>query len=377
MKFYQRDLDKKITANLQPNKVIILLGARRTGKTFLLNQIIKRRSEKYLFLNGEDVSTFDLLKRRSIENYKNLLGTKRLLIIDEAQKIPDIGSILKLMIDGISNLKVIVSGSSAFDMMNTLGEPLTGRKYTFNLFPLSVGEIYNNEGETITKDRLFLMLIYGNYPELTTLRDINSKREYLREIINSYLLKDILLFENIKNSTKIFNLLRLIAFQIGGEVSYQELGKQLGMSKNTVEKYLNLLQKVFILFKLGGFSKNLRKEITKNSKWYFYDNGIRNAIVANFLNISVRGDVGQLWENFIISERMKFIKNNSLFANTFFWRTYDRQEIDLVEERDGRLFAYEFKWKNEKVKKPRAWSKAYPTSSFEVISQDNYLQWLR
>ena len=377
MKFYQRDLDKKITANLQPNKVIILLGARRTGKTFLLNQIIKRRSEKYLFLNGEDVSTFDLLKRRSIENYKNLLGTKRLLIIDEAQKIPDIGSILKLMIDGISNLKVIVSGSSAFDMMNTLGEPLTGRKYTFNLFPLSAGEIYNNEEETISKDRLFLMLIYGNYPELTTLRDINSKREYLREIINSYLLKDILLFENIKNSTKIFNLLRLIAFQIGGEVSYQELGKQLGMSKNTVEKYLNLLQKVFILFKLGGYSKNLRKEITKNSKWYFYDNGIRNAIVANFLNISVRGDVGQLWENFIISERMKFIKNNSLFANTFFWRTYDRQEIDLVEERDGRLFAYEFKWKNEKVKKPRAWSKAYPTSGFEVISQDNYLQWLR
>lgn len=377
MKFYQRDLDKKITANLQPNKVIILLGARRTGKTFLLNQIIKRRSEKYLFLNGEDVSTFDLLKRRSIENYKNLLGTKRLLIIDEAQKIPDIGSILKLMIDGISNLKVIVSGSSAFDMMNTLGEPLTGRKYTFNLFPLSVGEIYNNEEETISKDRLFLMLIYGNYPELTTLRDINSKREYLREIINSYLLKDILLFENIKNSTKIFNLLRLIAFQIGGEVSYQELGKQLGMSKNTVEKYLNLLQKVFILFKLGGFSKNLRKEITKNSKWYFYDNGIRNAIVANFLDISVRGDVGQLWENFIISERMKFIKNNSLFANTFFWRTYDRQEIDLVEERDGALFAYEFKWKNEKAKKPRAWSKAYPTSSFEVISQDNYLQWLR
>ena len=377
MKFYQRDLDKKITANLQPNKVIILLGARRTGKTFLLNQIIKRRSEKYLFLNGEDVSTFDLLKRRSIENYKNLLGTKRLLIIDEAQKIPDIGSILKLMIDGISNLKVIVSGSSAFDMMNTLGEPLTGRKYTFNLFPLSVGEIYNNEEETISKDRLFLMLIYGNYPELTTLRDINSKREYLREIINSYLLKDILLFENIKNSTKIFNLLRLIAFQIGGEVSYQELGKQLGMSKNTVEKYLNLLQKVFILFKLGGFSKNLRKEITKNSKWYFYDNGIRNAIVANFLDISVRGDVGQLWENFIISERMKFIKNNSLFANTFFWRTYDRQEIDLVEERDGALFAYEFKWKNEKVKKPRAWSKAYPISSFEVISQDNYLQWLR
>ena len=377
MKFYQRDLDKKITANLQPNKVIILLGARRTGKTFLLNQIIKRRSEKYLFLNGEDVSTFDLLKRRSIENYKNLLGTKRLLIIDEAQKIPDIGSILKLMIDGISNLKVIVSGSSAFDMMNTLGEPLTGRKYTFNLFPLSVGEIYNNEDETISKDRLFLMLIYGNYPELTTLRDINSKREYLREIINSYLLKDILLFENIKNSTKIFNLLRLIAFQIGGEVSYQELGKQLGMSKNTVEKYLNLLQKVFILFKLGGFSKNLRKEITKNSKWYFYDNGIRNAIVANFLDISVRGDVGQLWENFIISERMKFIKNNSLFANTFFWRTYDRQEIDLVEERDGALFAYEFKWKNEKAKKPRAWSKAYPTSSFEVISQDNYLQWLR
>ena len=377
MKFYQRDLDKKITANLQPNKVIILLGARRTGKTFLLNQIIKRRSEKYLFLNGEDVSTFDLLKRRSIENYKNLLGTKRLLIIDEAQKIPDIGSILKLMIDGISNLKVIVSGSSAFDMMNTLGEPLTGRKYTFHLFPLSVGEIYNNEEETISKDRLFLMLIYGNYPELTTLRDINSKREYLREIINSYLLKDILLFENIKNSTKIFNLLRLIAFQIGGEVSYQELGKQLGMSKNTVEKYLNLLQKVFILFKLGGYSKNLRKEITKNSKWYFYDNGIRNAIVANFLNISVRGDVGQLWENFIISERMKFIKNNSLFANTFFWRTYDRQEIDLVEERDGALFAYEFKWKNEKVKKPRAWSKAYPTSGFEVISQDNYLQWLR
>ena len=213
-------------------------------------------------------------------------------------------------------------------------------------------------------------------PELANIPDPKSKAEYLREIINSYLLKDILAFENLRNSAKLFDLLKLVAFQLGNEVSIQELGKQLAMSKNTVERYLDILSKVFVLYKLNGFSRNLRKEIVKNSKWYFYDNGIRNAIIANFNSLSARDDLGVLWENYVMSERIKHLSYSGVVYNRYFWRTYDRQEIDLVEEREGKLFAYEFKWRTDKATVPAAWESAYPEAAYQVITHENFMDWL-
>lgn len=377
MKIIERTIEDQVIKSLVPQKVVILLGPRRVGKTVLIKQIIDQLQESHLLLNGEDFAVVEMLSRRSVQHYKNLLGDKRVLLIDEAQKIPEIGKVLKLMVDEIEGIRILVTGSSAFDIDKYTGEPLTGRKKTFNLFPLSEGEYDQIETPVEKIDNLRERLVYGNYPELIHFKDKEDKSDYLREIVNSYLLKDILVYENIKNSDKILNLLRLIAFQIGGEISYQELGQQLSMSRNTVEKYLDLLSKVYVIHKLGGFSRNLRKEITKSSKWYFYDNGLRNLIIANFNPIELRNDVGELWENYVISERLKFQKYNRMIVNNYFWRTYDQQEIDWVEEREGNLFGYEFKWNpKRKGKKPKGWGKAYPEAEFEVIHSENYLNWL-
>lgn len=372
-----RDLSDNILKKLKPNKVVLVFGARRVGKTLLVKEILAKVNEPVLILNGEDINVHDKLAIRSVENYKQILGAYKLLYIDEAQKIPDIGEKLKLMIDEIDGLKIIISGSSSFDIHKDAGEPLTGRKYTFNLYTFSENE-YNQVENSISKiDRLSERLVFGNYPELLHLPDRDDKIDYLNEMISSYLLKDILVYEHIKNSQKIFNLLRLVAFQIGGEVSLQELGKQLGISKNTVEKYLDLLNKVFILHKVEGFSRNLRKEITKNSRWYFLDNGIRNAVIANFNPLHARNDIVALWENYMISERLKYQEYRRISSNNYFWRTYEQQEIDWVEERDGSLFGYEFKWKEEKVKIPTQWKSAYPDASFELINVNNFNEWMK
>jgi hypothetical protein len=377
MDYLVRDLSDNIIKKLQSNKVVIIFGARRVGKTVLVKEILNQVKEPVLTLNGEDINVHDKLAIRSVENYKQILGSYKFLYIDEAQKIPEIGLKLKLMIDEIDGLKIIISGSSSFDIHKDAGEPLTGRKYSFNLFALSESE-YNQIENSISKvDKVRERLVFGSYPELLHLPDREDKIDYLNEMVSSYLLKDILVYENIKNSQKIFNLLRLIAFQIGGEVSLQELGNHLGISKNTVEKYLDLLSKVFILHKVEGFSRNLRKEITKNSRWYFLDNGIRNAVIANFNPIESRNDIGPLWENYMISERLKYQEYRRLSSNNYFWRTYEQQEVDWVEERDGSLFGYEFKWKEDKVKIPTQWKSAYPNASFEVINMDNFNEWLK
>lgn len=376
MNYLVRDLSKNIIKKLQPNKVVIVFGARRVGKTVLVKEVLKQLNEPILMLNGEDINVHDKLAIRSVENYKQILGSHKLLYIDEAQKIPEIGLKLKLMIDEIDDLKIIISGSSSFDIHKDAGEPLTGRKYSFNLFALAENEYDQIENNISKIDKVRERLIFGNYPELLHLPDREDKIDYLNEMVSSYLLKDILVYENIKNSQKIFNLLRLIAFQIGGEVSLQELGTKLGISKNTVEKYLDLLSKVFILHKVEGFSRNLRKEITKNSRWYFLDNGIRNAVIANFNPIESRNDIGALWENYMISERLKFQEYQRLMSNNYFWRTYEQQEVDWVEERNGSLYGYEFKWKESKVKIPTQWKNAYPDASFEVINMDNFTNWL-
>ena len=362
---------------LKPNKVLILLGARRVGKTQLIKKYIESANEKVLQLNGEDLNSARLLEERTLENYTRLLQNIELLVIDEAQAIQDIGLILKFIVDNIEGIKIIATGSSMFDLANKLGEPLVGRKNTLFLYPLSQIEFSAYENYIQTTENLETRLIFGGYPELIHYQSWEEKQTYLREIVSSYLLKDILVFDGIKNSNKIYDLLRLIALQIGKEVSLQELGNQLQMSKNTVERYLDLLSKVFILFKIEGFSRNLRKEITKTSRWYFYDNGIRNAIINNYNSIQNRTDIGDLWENYLASERMKKQEYQKIFRKNYFWRTYDRQELDWLEEDAEKLSAFEFKWnENKKSKIPTAFAKAYPEADFTLVNKKKYLDFI-
>jgi hypothetical protein len=376
MKFIERAVKTNILKKLKPGKVVVLVGARRTGKTVLLKEITKNFTEPILMLNGEDYRTAELFRNKGIVEYKKLLGNKRFLIIDEAQKVEGIGRILKLMVDEIGDLKILVTGSSAFDLNNTLGEPLTGRKHTVKLYPVAQCEWENYENLIETRSMLEHRMIYGNYPELIHLQDNSEIAEHLYELVGSYLLKDILELDNIKNSAKLLNILRLLAFQIGHTVSINEIAQNAGLSKNTVDHYLDLLEKVFIIFRLEGYSRNPRKEISKSPRYYFFDNGIRNALIANFNSLNLRNDQGALWENYIISERIKFHSYNNIYANYFFWRTYNQQEIDWIEERGGQLFAYEMKYNKNKIKVPSAWSKHYPDSEFQVIHLDNYLDFI-
>lgn len=376
--YIPRAIEESIVNKLQPNKVIVLLGARRVGKTLLLNHLIEHSiHEPFLFFNGEDMAVQALLSQRTAENYKRLLGDKKLLILDEAQKLEDVGQILKFMVDTIEGLKVIATGSSVFDLSNKLGEPLTGRKYTFKIFPLAQMEFSAIENSVQTMAKLEERLIYGCYPELVHLPSNQEKADYLNEMVDAYLLKDILEFDGIRNAAKMLDLLRLIAFQMGKEVSLEELGRQLSLSRNTVEKYLDLLSKVFVVYKLSGFSRNLRSEITKTNRWYFYDNGIRNALIRNYHPLSIRNDAGELWENYVLTERVKFQHYTKIKASNYFWRTYEQQEINWIEESGGKLTAYELKWNPAKtVRAPTAWTSAYPESSFQIIHPDNYLDWI-
>lgn len=374
--FIKRELQEKIEVRLTAGKAVLLFGPRRVGKTMLIGEILRKFPERKLVMNGEDSTTLALLSDRSIANYSNLLNNIDLLVIDEAQSIPDIGKILKLIVDEIPGIKVIASGSSSFDLLNKTGEPLTGRSYSFHLFPISQTELSQTENRLETMRNLETRLVYGSYPEVINISDNILRKEYLTELVNAYLFKDLLSLDGIRNAWKLRDLLALLAYQIGNEVSLTELGTQLGLSKNTVEKYLDLLSKVFIIHRMGGYSSNLRKEITKNAKWYFYDNGIRNSLIGNFNPLSVRQDVGQLWENYIIAERMKQKHYRSELTGFYFWRTYDGQEIDLVETNADSINAFEFKWKEKKVKVPGGWQKAYPQAEFTVIHPENYLNWI-
>lgn len=363
---------------IAPNKVLILLGARRVGKTELLRKYMSELVlNSYHFFNGEDQNTLRLFEDRTISNYKRLMGERKILIIDEAQKIPDIGLKLKLIVDNLDEISVIVTGSSMFDLSNKLGEPLVGRENHIQLFPLAQLEFSKKETYFQTMEKLEERLIFGSYPELEQIPDWNDKMDNLETLINSYLLRDILEYEGIKKSGKIMDLLRLLAFQIGKEVKVDELAVNLkGISRNTVESYLDLLSKVFIIYNVRGYSNNLRKEVTKTSRWYFYDNGVRNAIIRNFHRLDFRMDKGELWENYLMSERIKYNKYIKNRVNFYFWRTYDQQELDLVEE-GGELKGYEFKFNpNKKVRVPGAWKKNYSEATFEVIHTGNYLEFI-
>jgi len=376
MEMIKRQLQDRIAKRITPGKVVLIFGARRVGKTVLLRRLVDEHPGKTMLMNGEDYDTLALLENRTAANYRRLLEGIDLLAIDEAQAIPDIGSVLKLIVDEIEGISVIASGSSSFDLLNKTGEPLVGRSTQFLLSPFSQTEIAQRETALETRQNLESRLIYGSYPEVVTLESYQMKTDYLRDIVGAYLLKDILAIDGLKNSSKMKDLLRLVALQLGNEVSYDELGKQLGVSKNTVEKYLDLLSKVFVVYRLGAYSRNLRKEVTKAGKWYFCDTGIRNAIIGNFSPLALRQDVGALWENYLIGERIKANHNDLLNREFYFWRTYDRQEIDLIEETSDSLTALEFKWGNKTPSAPKAFAEAYPHAGYHVVNRDNYLDFI-
>ncbi len=378
MEYIKRAIEDEIVNSLSSkHKVVLVFGARRVGKTEMAKTIINNMKVDFLLLNGEDIEHKDLLQNRSSSNYLRLLGEKKLLVIDEAQAIPEIGLKLKLMIDTIPEIKILVTGSSSFELNNQVGEPLVGRKIEYSLFPLSQMELQQQEDYLKSVSNLEERLIFGGYPELVQLHERNDKIEYLKEMINAYLLKDIIAFEGLKKRDKIVNLLKIIAFRVGSEISMEGIGRELQISKNTVDRYLDLLSKVFILHKVTGFSRNLDNEITKKAKWYFYDNGIRNAIISSFNPLNLRDDIGKLWENYFISERIKYQSYRRLQINNYFWRHKSKQEIDWVEESGTGINAYEIKWnQNTKINTPSIWGKAYPNSVFTVINRNNYLDFI-
>ena len=365
-----------IHKKLQPNKVIVLLGARRVGKTMLVEKIIKNVKEKYLFLNGDDVESHNLLETQSTANFNRILGDTRFLIIDEAQEIPNIGKKLKLMVDTIPNLKVLVTGSSAFEINNQIGEPLVGRMKTINLYPIAQIEFSKTENYLETRSNLEDRLIFGSYPELSKIINREDKISYLKEIVNTQLLRDIFAFEGIKKRDKIIALLQIIAFRTGSEISLESIGRDLQISKNTVEKYLDLFSKVFIIYSVSGFSKNRDNEITKMKKWYFVDNGIRNAIINSFNPLNMREDVGRLWENYLNSERIKKLSYQEIDVFDYFWRTHTKQEIDRLEVKNEQIVAFEYKFGKSKAKIPPEFAKSYPDASFDIINQENYLNYI-
>lgn len=377
MDFIARTLQAKIEERLAPGKAVLIYGARRVGKTILLKEIFNKIEGKKMLLIGEDMDVQNMLQNRSVHHYRQLFDGMNLLAIDEAQSIPEIGSVIKLIIDEIPHIQVIATGSSSFDLLNKIGEPLVGRASQFLLTPFSIREIAQKQNGMELRQNLENRIVYGSYPEVVGMTSNTMKEEYLRDIVNAYLLKDILAIDGLRNTAKMNRLLQLVAFQIGSEVSYEELGKQLGMHRETVEKYLDLLSKVFVVYKLGAFSRNMRKEVSKAGKWYFYDNGIRNAIIGDFKDANSRMDMGKLWENFFITEKLKDNQNHLLHCQFHFWRTYDQQEIDLIEEKNEVINAYEMKWGKKLPKAPAGFMKTYTGADFNVVNPDNYLEFLK
>ena len=361
---------------LKSGRVLVIYGPRQVGKTTLLKDFLIKSGLKYKLDSGEDIRIQEIFESSDFSKILDYAKGYDLIAIDEAQKIKNVGQGLKILVDQIPKIKVIATGSSSFELAGQIGEPLTGRKITLTLFPISQLELKKLYNDFELRQKLEEFLVYGGYPEVVSSDDIDEKKRILGEIVGSYLLKDISELDKVKNSKIILDLLRLLAFQIGNEVSLSELGRQLGIDYKTVARYLDILEKTFVLYNLRGFSRNLRKEVTKKSKYYFYDIGIRNAIVSNFNPSSLRDDVGKLWENFIIMERIKKQEYEKIYSNNYFWRTWDGKEIDWVEEREGKLYGYELKWKPKGKKSPDEWAATYKNSEYIVISQNDYLKFI-
>ena len=373
---YTRELQSVIQERCFKGKAIILLGARQVGKTTLLKTIIKEQHVDALYLNCDEPQTVAALSNRNLKELQMIVGANKFVVIDEAQKVNDIGLTLKLIVDNIPDVQIIATGSSAFELRNRLNEPLTGRKLEYQMFPISSKEIYQSLGYMDLKGTLETRLIYGSYPDI--LKNANDAQALLRMLADSYLYKDILATDNLRKPEVLDKLLRALAFQVGSEVSYNELAKTVGTDSKTVERYIELLEKCYIIFRLHGLSRNLRNELKKSKKIYFYDNGIRNAVIQQFAPLELRNDVGALWENFFISERMKHNHYQQNFCNIYFWRTKSQQEIDYIEEQNGQMTAFEMKWnpKKSNTSIPDAFLKAYDVKETVVITPDNYLEYL-
>lgn len=369
-RFYNLD------AYLKPNKVLTIFGPRQVGKTTLLNEFLKNTSFKYRLDPGDNIRVQEVLSSQDFDRILEYAQGYELIAIDEAQKIKNIGQGLKILVDQNPGLRIIATGSSSFELAGQLGEPLTGRKVSLILFPISHLELKNFYNPFELKSRLEEYLIFGCYPEVISTIDRNEKIKILEELAGAYLFKDILELDRIKSLKILIDLLRLLAFQIGNEVSLSELAKQLGIDYKTVARYIDLLEKAFVIYNLRGFRRNLRIEITKKSKYFFYDNGVRNAVIANFNPLNMRNDIGMLWENFLFIERLKKQQYQSIYTNNYFWRTWNQKEIDLIEEREGTLFGYEFKWGDKQAKVPKEWINNYPESKFSVINQNNYFEFI-
>ncbi|HPI05524.1 MAG TPA: ATP-binding protein [Saprospiraceae bacterium] len=370
----KRILEQRIRSRINSGKAIILMGPRQTGKTTLLNTIFGN-DPGVMWLNGDDPETRILLEDVTTLKWKRILGNSKVMVLDEAQRIADIGLKLKLVTDQIPEVQVVASGSSAFELANRINEPLTGRKWAYHLFPLSYAEMEAHHGFVEEHKRIPERLVYGYYPEVVD--HPGQEQEILSQLMDSFLYKDILMWERIQKPEKLTRLLQALAFQMGSEVSYHELGQIVDLDNQTVENYINLLEQTFVIFRLPPLSRNLRKELKRKRKIYFYDNGMRNAIIAQFQPLELRQDVGALWENWLISERKKALHYQGLHANTFFWRTQDQQEIDYIEERDGKMWAYEMKWSpKSKPSFSKTFTQAYPDHELQFLHRDNYYEWL-
>jgi len=368
-----RNIESQIRKRLNKHKAILIFGARQVGKTTLVENLFRERKD-VLFLDGDEADHREQLSNTTSTRLKSIIGKHKIICIDEAQRIEIIGVTLKLFTDKIKDVQVIATGSSAFELANKLNEPLTGRKYEFHLFPLSFDEMAKHHGLIEESRLLHHRLIYGYYPEIVI--DPGAEIEHLKLIANSYLYKDLLMLETIKKPVLLQKLVKALALQVGSEVSYHELSRLVEADKETVEKYIDALERSYIIFQLPSLSRNVRNEIKKSRKIYFYDNGIRNAVAGNFAPLENRTDTGALWENFFISERMKFMMNRGIDSKFYFWRTTQKQEIDLIEETDGKLEAYEIKWKKEKSSFPLTFINAYPKTKTNSITQNNYTDFL-
>ena len=367
----ERKLEKIILDRMFQNKAIIVLGARQTGKTTLLRQITGKLKQPVLWLDADEPFVRSQLTNVNIPDLKLLIGNNKIVVVDEAQQISNVGQTLKLIIDHISEVQLLVSGSSSLEITAQTSEPLTGRKFEFFLYPLSFQEMVEHHGWLAEKKMLEQRLIYGSYPDIAATS--NNPGELLRLLAGSYLYKDIFRFKDLRRPELLEALLQALALQMGSQVSYNELGKSIGADSETVQRYIDLLEKTFVIFRLRSFSRNLRYELKKSRKVYFYDNGIRNALINNYSPIEMRSDKGALWENYLVNERLKFLTYGRIPANRYFWRPQQQQEIDYIEERDGLLHAYEFKWKAKPgLRVPPNFSKAYPDHTFRIVTPGDY-----
>lgn len=375
----KRAILPQIQDSLQAGKVTVLYGPRQVGKTTLVRELINTLPLRGKFVNADELIYREVLSSQSSQKLGELLGDAELLVIDEAQRVPEIGLNLKILVDTFPHAKIIATGSASFELASKISEPLTGRKLTFNLYPVSYREIQDTFGKVESRAQLERWLIWGGYPTMVSTDDPTLRERLLGELVGSYLYRDILEMEGLRRADKIVDLLRLLAYQVGQEVSTAELATSLALNRSTIERYLDLLEKVFVIFKVNGFSRNLRKEVTKNSRIYFYDNGVRNSLIQNFNRLALRNDVGQLWENFLVMERRKANQFAERNVNSYFWRTYDQKEIDCIEEHGGKLYGYEFKWQMSEIRRAvrNEFMEAYPNSELMTVSQGNFEEFLK